>query len=188
MLNKTKQGFTLVELMVAVSLFTVVAVIATGAVLTANNINKKSQAIKLVLDNLNFALDSMTLKLKQGGGYYCDSDSSNTYPVVAGSRDCSGETRIAFKVENNSNGFDYYIYLFLNNHLWFSKGLGSSNPMSALVPITADEVAINRGRFYVFDNNLPDKQPRALISIYGTATAGKQSSDFAIETTVSDRR
>lgn len=183
-----KSGFTLVEIMVAVSIFTVVAVIATGAVITANNVNKKSQAIKLVVDNLNFALDSMTLKLKQGGGYYCDSDTGNVYPVGADSRNCSGESRLAFRVEDGVGGYDYYIYLFSGNKLRFSKGIGSSASMSPLVPITSDDVNISIGRFYVFDNGLPDKQPRALISVYGTATAGKQSSSFAIETTVSDRR
>src|SRR3990167_5891431 len=64
-------GFTLIEIMVAVSIFAIVAVITTGALVTANNTNRKAQAIKLAIDNLNFAVDSMVLNLGNGGRYHC---------------------------------------------------------------------------------------------------------------------
>ncbi|MEK7587015.1 MAG: type II secretion system protein [Patescibacteria group bacterium] len=65
-------GFTLVEIMVAVSIFVVVAMIATGALITASDINRKAQAIKLAVDNVNFALNKMAFEMKLGGIYRCE--------------------------------------------------------------------------------------------------------------------
>lgn len=196
MSNMSKQhmrgGFTLVEIMVAVSIFATVAVIAIGAVISANDINKKAQAIKTVMDNLNFALDSITLKLKQGGGYYCANagnfDPSPAYPVDDSSNDCpGGGTAIAFRLANGEASPPQFIYRFYNDKLQLSSNNGSGN-MSPFVDIVADEISIESGKFYVVGNNSVDLQPRVLISMYGRATVGRQSSDFAIQTTVSDRR
>ena len=196
MLNKRNKGFTLIELMVAVSLFTTVSVIATGAVLSANQISKKAQAIKLAMDNLNFALDSMTLKMKKGGGYYCIGDgdslgptgSTPTYPLSPESQACSspGGTAIAFYLDNNATK---YIYRFSGDRLEFSQNNGASS-MTPFARITASEITIDttKSRFYVYDVDAPAKQPRIVIRFYGQAKVGKETSDFAVETTVSDRR
>ena len=195
-------GFTLIEIMVAVSIFATVAVIAIGAVLSANDINKKAQAIKTVMDNLNFALDSMTLKLKQGGGYYCaasdDFDDSPSYLTDADSRDCaSGGTAIAFKLATGETPLPQFIYRFNGDtgKLQVSTGNEGSS-MSPFTDVVASEINIESGLFYVAGNcniSTPEcdptsSQPRVIISMHGKATIGQQSSDFAIQTTVSDRR
>jgi len=64
-------GFTLVEMMVASAIFTVVSVVAIGAVITVNNANRKAQAIRAVVDNLNFTMESMSRKLRVGSQYHC---------------------------------------------------------------------------------------------------------------------
>ncbi len=74
-----KSGFTLVEIMVAVSIFAVVAVIATGALITASDINKKAQAIKLAVDNVNFALNKMAFEVRNGNTYGCANSVSSFY-------------------------------------------------------------------------------------------------------------
>lgn len=187
-----KSGFTLVELMVAVSIFTTVAVIATGAALSANQLNQKAQAIKLVMDNLNFALDSMTLKMKKGGGYYCDSAGSfgdpPNYPSSSGGQQClNGGTAIAFFLDDNPTNPTRYIYRFTDGRLQFSQN-NLSGSMTPFTSITTSEITILGGKFYVYDIDQPDKQPRILVSIYGRAQTGRESSDFAVETAVSDRR
>lgn len=199
--NSKSSGFTLIELMVAVSIFATVAVIATGAVITANNINQKAQAIKQAMDNLNFALDSMTLKLKSGGGYYCaaagdfaDPPISPNYPS-ADSQDCTSNpgTAIAFKLADdpgpsNPRRFIYRLRTVAGKgQLQVAKGPDSGS-MSSFTPITNDQLDVKSLKFYVVGNNATDLQPRVLISLYGTATVGHQTSDFAIQTTVSDRR
>ena len=189
-----KRGFTLIELMVAVSIFAAVAVIATGAVLSANSASKRAQAIKLSMDNLSFALDSMTLKLKKGGGYYCQDDPfSSALPIFPSAefRDCPiGGEAIAFRLDDGTK----YIYQVNQERLEFSQSdQGNSNTMLPFVKITADELSIQNAKFYVAGNGTnssgaTDLQPRVLISIYGVAQIGHETTNFSVQTTVSDRR
>lgn len=200
MLNR---GFTLIELMVSVSIFATVAVIATGAVLTANNINKQAQAIKQTMDNLNFALDSMVLKLKKGGGYYCNSPISDppVYPTSPSSSDCpGGGTSLAFKLADtdSSNSRSVFMYRLSGGSLQEARGQESDTgaiTMSGFTSLTSSAITINDLKFFVLGNceggnpcDATASQPRVLISISGVATAGKQTSTFAVQTTVSDRR
>lgn len=192
------KGFTLIEIMVAVSIFAVVSIIAISALVTAHNLNKRAQAVKLVMDNLNFALSSMTLKLKQGGRYYCLEDAisdAGEHNFTASGRDCNdsdiGGAGIAFKVEAASVDEEdrYFIYQFNGGRLEFSQ----SNPDNAndqlpFVTITAPEVNIGDGHFFVMgstDGNF--NSPHVAVSIYGEAVAGTRRSAFAIQTTIADR-
>lgn len=66
-----KKGFTLVELMVSLSIFSIVMVISTGTLLIMIDINAKAQALYTSTTNLSFALDSMTREIRTGYHYYC---------------------------------------------------------------------------------------------------------------------
>lgn len=190
MTKKAKNGFTLIELMVAISIFASVAVIATGAVLTANMVNKQAQAIKVVMDNLAFALDSMTIKLKSGGNYACfDSNNSSTPSYPSGNPPCpNGNYAIAF--QNADNDKIKFIYRFnsIDQDLEVAQSDSGGNMPNSFTRITAKEIVLSNVKFYVVNNGMADKEPRVLISLSGKAQIGHQSSDFAVETTISDRR
>ena len=61
--NENK-GFTLIEMIMSVAVFTVVALIAAGALLAIADANRKAQAFKSVVNNLNFALESVARNLR----------------------------------------------------------------------------------------------------------------------------
>lgn len=61
-----KTGFTLIEIMVAVSIFVIVAFIVTSTLMAILDAGRRANKIRLIVDNMNFALDSMTYKLKFG--------------------------------------------------------------------------------------------------------------------------
>jgi len=63
------KGFTLIEIMVAVSIFTIVMMISMGAVFSVVGANRKSQSLNVVVNNLNFAFESMIRDLRTGTGY-----------------------------------------------------------------------------------------------------------------------
>ncbi len=65
----TKRGFTLIELMVAVSIFAMVMTMATGATLTVISQSKQSRAMQAVVTNLNFAIETMSRNLRYGKDY-----------------------------------------------------------------------------------------------------------------------
>src|SRR5581483_4314819 len=53
------RGFTLIELMVASTIFIIVMVIAISSVLNIINVNRKAQSLNSIMTNLSFALESM---------------------------------------------------------------------------------------------------------------------------------
>lgn len=67
--KKEKNGFTLIEIMVAVSIFVIVAFIVTSTLLAILDASRRANKIRLIVDNMNFALDSMTVKMKFGSTY-----------------------------------------------------------------------------------------------------------------------
>lgn len=69
--NKINKGFTLIEIMVSVSIFSMVMVIVVGALLVLNDANKKAQALRAIVDNLNFAVEDMTRSIRTGKDYNC---------------------------------------------------------------------------------------------------------------------
>jgi len=69
-------GFTLIEMIVSLALFSVVVTISVGALLVLIASNRQLQDEQAVLTNLSFALDSMTREIRTGSNYYCDSQTN----------------------------------------------------------------------------------------------------------------
>jgi|GEM_PF-2231464 len=62
-------GFTLIEIMVSVSIFVIVAFIVTSTLLVIMDANQRANQWRSIMDTVNFAVDSMSYKLKFGGDY-----------------------------------------------------------------------------------------------------------------------
>jgi len=67
-----KNGFTLLEMIVAIAVFTVVMTMAMQSILNINNAQKKIESFRTVSDNLNFALDAMSREIRTGRSYNFD--------------------------------------------------------------------------------------------------------------------
>ncbi len=63
------KGFSLIELMVSIGIFTVVMTVAIGAFMTSSNGAKKSKALRVAMDNVNFAMDNISRDLRMGYAY-----------------------------------------------------------------------------------------------------------------------
>jgi prepilin-type N-terminal cleavage/methylation domain-containing protein len=77
---KTTGGFTLIEMIVSLAIFTIVAVVAVGALIKILDANKKAINLKTVTNSLNFALESMTREMRVGSKYYISSNSNAAIP------------------------------------------------------------------------------------------------------------
>ena len=73
----SKRGFTLVEMIVSLAIFSIVVTVSVGALLVLVGTNQQLQGEQSVMTNLSFALDSMTREIRTGSGYYCVSDTNN---------------------------------------------------------------------------------------------------------------
>ena len=62
-------GFTLVELMVAVAIFTIVATTAGSALMGIISANKKARSIQSAMNDVNLALESVSKDMRMGTDY-----------------------------------------------------------------------------------------------------------------------
>lgn len=68
------RGFSLVELLVSLSVFSVVMTISIGTLLIMIDANAKAQALASATTNLSFALDNITREIRTGYHYYCSTN------------------------------------------------------------------------------------------------------------------
>jgi prepilin-type N-terminal cleavage/methylation domain-containing protein len=69
--NKNKKGFTLLETLVALTIFAFVVTICVGSVVQILAVNRQAQSTKISINNLNMALENMTIDLRFGSNYWC---------------------------------------------------------------------------------------------------------------------
>lgn len=74
--NKQNKGFTLVEVMVSLMIFTFVVVIALSTLIVSNNSAKKSVSIKTVIDNVQYSMELFTRNARLGNAYTCIDETS----------------------------------------------------------------------------------------------------------------
>ena len=69
--HKHNRGFTLVELIVALGLFSIVSTISIGSLITLMDNNRQLRSDQAIIANVGFAFDMMTRDIRQGIDYYC---------------------------------------------------------------------------------------------------------------------
>lgn len=65
------RGFSLIEIIVSVGLFTVIMTLASGAYLVMIGVNRQAQSIATGINNLSFALETMAYNIRTGTQYNC---------------------------------------------------------------------------------------------------------------------
>ncbi|MDB5204677.1 MAG: seg [Candidatus Taylorbacteria bacterium] len=178
--QKLNSGFTLIEIMVAVTIFALVMVVAIGAVLSIVSANKKSQAITSVLSNLNFALEAMVRDMRTGYDYHCSGASG-------GGGDCpGGGTSLSFTSTQSGNKPVIYV-------LDDTKGaITKSVDGGAVQSLTSGEVKIDALNFYLTGTGKTNTgdydQPRIIIIVKGHYQGFGDLTEFHLQTMVSQRR
>lgn len=187
------KGFTLIELMVATALFIVVIIMAMGSLSVSSSTNKKTQQLSLAMENVNFAMESMTRSLRMGSNYVCKMGNEpvelNSIPIPA-PVDCDFDTEggylVAFKPAISNSTFPFIAYKS------FSDGTQTSlqrcDNDTTCIALTSSNVNIDLLKFYVIGSSLTDHvQPSVYIMMKGTVTVGGESTSFAIQTIASQR-
>ena len=173
--SKMKKGFTLIELMTALSIFIIVMTISMSSILGVFDANRKSRSLKTVLNNLNLAVESMSKEIRFGKNYHCGSTGVITDPW-----DCSsGDTYVSFL---SSNGVQMTYKL---NAGTIEKQITTSGPFIA---VTAPEIIIDDLKFYVLGTGTGNTlQPKVHIMLKSHAGTAKGRSDFILQTLISQR-
>lgn len=188
--SSKQKGFSLVEVLVATALFTVVVVIAVSALLVILDANRKAQNIANTINNTFFSFETMTRLMRTGSGYHCGAGGTVTSP-----QDCAtGDTQVYFTDDRGQ---------FV--HIWFDTSSATGSIMEeidstnkngtafdAAYPLTTDDFSVQQLLFTVTGSQPVSSgdraQPMTTIVLYGvTNKNGRGSSDLKLESTVTQR-
>ena len=188
--RQTKQsGFTLVELMVSLGIFVVVIMAAIGSLYSVNRAARKVEAMRNVLDNLNFAIESMSRTIRTGTDIVCGSGGSTNNCTFQGAFANPGDSITVTSTLGATGTITYQWELDgATGKGVIKKYIGGSS-----VAITAPAIDIQHLSFYVdgADNagsGTDDlKQPNVIMLIQGVATAEGDVAPFSVQTLVTSR-
>ena len=77
----TNKGFTLLEMLIALSIFTIAIFIIMATLFAITNVQKKIIALQSAQDNLRFAFESMTKEIRTGKRFHCGTSGTLTAPL-----------------------------------------------------------------------------------------------------------
>ncbi|HVV15093.1 MAG TPA: type II secretion system protein [Candidatus Paceibacterota bacterium] len=163
-----KGGFTLIEIMVSVTIFSIVMVVSMGALLSISAADKKAETLKTVMNNLNFAIESMSRTIRTGTLYDCGRGANTDctdgaqevgfHPVDA----ASPGARTKYKFETTAAPCGQSA-LATAGCIMRDTGDGSG-----YLSITAPEVVITSLKFYLVGSSPADTlQARITIALSG---------------------
>lgn len=172
---KKLRGYTLIELIIATGLFALIMLLASGAYLMMIGLQRQAQGIATGIDNLSFALETMTRDIRTGSAYSCG-------PVLD-SGDCAVSGGSSFTFTPSGEG--------VGTGVTYELGSQSGPNGSTVGNITKDgailtdpSVDITSLTFYVSGTSKSDNaQPHVTITISGKVLYGKGKDEtFHIET------
>jgi len=209
--SSLQSGFTLIEMIVSLAVFSSVITIAVGALLVLVASNEQLQGEQSVMTNLSFALDSMTREIRTGTDYYCRSYSNynasgpnNIFEngndldgILNGlTLDCAGKSNVNWNLHGMSfveggnsisGGNDRIAYFFDQTTGQIFRRIGTGDR----VPIVSSGIFINKMDFYVTgsDPQSTGGLDQASVTVYIEATEKNDPTAkvYQIQTTITQR-
>jgi len=188
---ETKRGFSLIEMMVAMSIFAIVMMIGVGALLSLVEANRRAQAINSVVSNLNAAMESMARSIRVGTTYHCRTSSvPGTPSEMAQTADCASGGGLLLAFESSAGSLsdpdDQTVYRLNGTQLERSLNSGGT-----WVSLTAPEVIIESFELFVIGSapysSGDSIQPRVVIRIDGSAEVPGGTTSFSVQAGVTQR-
>ena len=183
------KGFTLLEIIVALGVFAIVALISTSSLLSLTDAQKKAYSIQSAYDNLRFGLETMAKDMRTGENYYCADDENDINPATLTPKNCIiGGPGLTYEsaFDRNSNGLNDIIAYRFNSA---NGSLERFVDGVLFGPVTSEDVGIENLVFYVSGAETTDSShPTITIIIRGTAGSGRSASQFNLQDTISQRR
>ena len=177
-----KSGFTIIEMMVAIAVFLVVVTAGIGALLNAYSIHGKSQAVRSMMDNLNFIMDDMSKNIKTGYDYHCIDDVNVDENHLSTPHNCKSGNGIAFK-----SSIDGKIWVYVVSDGKIQKRVAKGD----FVELNSSGVTIENldGFSVIGSESFTDgQQPFTEIRLVGKIIYKNENIPFSLENSVSQRR
>lgn len=183
-------GFTLIEMIVSLGVFTFVVLISMGSFLAILGAQKKAIAVGTLQENLRFSIETMLKEIRVGYNYYCGV-SENTFGEPGQSKNCNdGGKTLTFITRND----DIIIYRSNNGRIEkYKKDIASFSAVdeSEFHPITFEGVNIENLNFFVTGSGVVKDTDQPKVTLVITGTMGMKDkpsfSKFNVQTTISQR-
>ena len=164
------RGYTLLELIVAVGIFSVVMLAATGAYFTLIDLDRRARAVNDVVSNLSFAVDSMSRTVRTGTAYKCNNSS--------GTPTCTVTPGTSFGFTDSETPTRSIVYSLSNGQVYQSVN-------GTTYPITDPAITVQTLNFFVRGVGIETGtkiQPQVTFIIAGSMNAGQgKTVSFSIE-------
>lgn len=190
---KKQSGYTIIETMIAISLFIIIVMIGMDALLNANLLHQKSQSMRSITDSLSFVMEDISRNLRTGYNYHCISDFNNIIAVPKSDTNCWG---IAFEYQygNKNDPNDQWVYYIADGKIFkATEGPYNDSNFTQLTPTEVEIDDIN-SFFSVFGaeppvGSNPDlRQPYVTIKLSGEIILKNNvTTPFSLQTSVSQR-
>ena len=174
--NNLVGGYTIIETMIALSIFLIVIIIGVGSLLNASLVNKKSQDTRSIMDSLNFAMEDMSRNIRIGYDYQClvEGGEYNDNSALGTPTSCLSGFGVAFESsEGRSNdNTDQWLYYVSGGKL-----IKSTSGIGGEIQMTPDEVEITNPNYNFsvvgaerFSGTMDKQQPLVIIRLSGNIT------------------
>lgn len=178
--SKSKNGFTLIEILVAFSIFTMVIFLIVSSFLLLNSVQKNTQSAQEVLNELRFVLDVIAKEITSGSAFPegCENGCNNIIFASKVRPDVPLRT-IEYKLNSG----------VITKGEQKTYGSCASLPLNAdcYQPITSDKLRIDLLKFFV-NNKSEETQVIINTAIHGTILPGKKNEkSFKLSTSFSPR-
>ncbi len=201
--NNTKKnnGFTLVEMLVATAIFVTVMTISVSSLITVINANKNSEELRNVIDNVTFAIESISKEAQASQNFKCGQTDINGSVTFTSINDCvdggNAVQYVTYDLTRTPSVSTTTEYRYIpgdsaNANLQRRKCAGKNNCSNAWENITAPISVVNLTgvKFFVFGANATaynslyaKRQPRILISAEGNILSKGKNISFNLQTT-----
>lgn len=180
---RTQRGYSLLEMMVAIGLFSFVMLLATGAFLKFMSLERVARYTNDVTTNLSFAVDSIGRSIRTGTSYDCGTTGGelNCWPTA--------QNRFSF-VDDQGRTVTY----ILKGNGSLGRCTGATCDDSTAIDLTDKRITIQSLKFFVqgvgaSGAGVNVKQPQVIINMTGTMQPepDKPAVSFTIQTMATQR-
>lgn len=162
----SNRGFTLIEILVAITVFVLLILMVTGIFLAVVSAQRKAAAVRILQDSVRYSIEAMSRDIRTGYGF-----------SISGN-----ELRFTSTIGGRIQQVSYR----LNNKV-LEKGVFSGS-YYVFSPLTPSKLSVDYLNFYLSGEGLEDqKQPRITVTLGATAGQGIQKTKINIQTTLSQR-
>lgn len=202
---RTQLGFSLIEMIVSLGLFSVVITISVGALLSLIASNSLLRDQQNIMTSLAFTLDSMTREIRTGNYYYCDNsnfanqdgfDNITASPPTFANQDCvNGDAGISFieggeSITNAQNTRIAYYLGTGNDAGKIMRRIDDQSPQSLVssgVYVTNFVVTVTGSRPLSGTGGGTQNQPVVTLFIEARESATSGGQPYYVQTTVTQR-